>query len=61
MSEKAFGPDHLDVANSLNNLALLYVNQGQHFADAEALFERSLAIDENALGSGLSGCCAVTQ
>lgn len=27
--EKAYGPDHRDVAASLNNLALLYGNQGR--------------------------------
>ena len=48
-SEKALGPDHPDVAQSLNNLALLYVNQGR-YADAEPLYKRSLAINEKALG-----------
>jgi CHAT domain-containing protein len=48
--EKALGPDHLDVANSLNNLALLYQTQGGRYADAEALYQRTLAIFEKALG-----------
>jgi len=43
------GPDHPDVAISLNNLALLYYTQGD-YAKAEPLYKRSLAIDENALG-----------
>jgi tetratricopeptide (TPR) repeat protein len=43
MCEKAFGPDHPDVATSLNNLAELYRVQGR-YADAERLYERSLAI-----------------
>jgi tetratricopeptide (TPR) repeat protein len=49
ISEKALGPDHPDVATSLNNLALLYRNQGR-YADAEPLYKRSLAIREKALG-----------
>jgi CHAT domain-containing protein/Tfp pilus assembly protein PilF len=47
--EKALGPNHPDVAQSLNNLALLYGNQGRH-AEAEPLHKRSLAIYEKALG-----------
>jgi tetratricopeptide (TPR) repeat protein len=38
--EKALGPDHPDVATSLNNLAELYRVQGR-YADAERLYERS--------------------
>ncbi|MBT1570101.1 tetratricopeptide repeat protein, partial [Klebsiella pneumoniae] len=45
----ALGPDHPDVATSLNNLAELYRSQGQ-YAQAEPLFKRSLAIWERALG-----------
>ena len=40
--EKALGPDHPDVAQSLNNLADLYRAQGRH-ADAEPLYKRALA------------------
>ncbi len=47
--EKALGPKHPDVAQSLNNLAELYRTQGQ-YAKAEPLFKRSLAIREKALG-----------
>ena len=47
--EKALGPDHPDVAQSLNNLAVLYRDQGR-YADAEPLYKRSLAINEKALG-----------
>ena len=43
------GPDHPDVALSLNNLALLYDTQGA-YAQAEPLYKRSLAIKEKALG-----------
>ena len=47
--ENALGPDHPDVARSLNNLALLYQAQGR-YADAEPLYKRSLDILEKALG-----------
>ena len=47
--EKALGPDHPDVAGSLNNLAVLYHDQGR-YAEAEPLYKRSLAIEEKALG-----------
>ena len=47
--EKALGPQHPNVATSLNNLASLYKAQGRH-ADAEPLYKRSLAIREKALG-----------
>ena len=43
------GPDHPDVARSLNNLADLYERQGR-YAEAEPLFERALAIRERAVG-----------
>lgn len=39
--EKALGPDHLDVAASLNNLAILYNDQGR-YAEAEPLIDRVL-------------------
>jgi CHAT domain-containing protein/Flp pilus assembly protein TadD len=47
--EKALGPNHPDVAQSLNNLASRYQDQGR-YADAEPLYNRSLAIYEKALG-----------
>ena len=40
ISEKALGPDHPDVASSLNNLAELYKTQGR-YADAEPLYKRA--------------------
>ena len=43
--EKALGPDHPDVAVSLNNLGELYRAQGR-YAQAEPLYKRSLAIWE---------------
>jgi tetratricopeptide (TPR) repeat protein len=47
--EKALGPNHPDVAVSLNNLAELYRAQGR-YADAEALHKRALTIRVKALG-----------
>ncbi|MGH8491368.1 MAG: tetratricopeptide repeat protein, partial [Gammaproteobacteria bacterium] len=47
--EKALGPEHPNVAQSLNNLAGLYKAQGQ-YAKAEPLYKRSLTIWEQALG-----------
>ena len=49
VAEQNVGPDHPDVATSLNNLALLYKTQGD-YAKAEPLYQRSLAIFEKALG-----------
>ena len=49
VAEREFGPEHPDVATSLNNLAGLYHAQGQ-YAAAEPLLKRSLAIWEKVLG-----------
>jgi tetratricopeptide (TPR) repeat protein len=49
LREQALGPDHPNVATSLNNLAELYRAQGQ-YAKAKPLYRRSLAIREKALG-----------
>ena len=49
LAEQTFGPDHPNVATSLNNLAELNRVQGQ-YAQAEPLYKRSLAIREKALG-----------
>jgi len=46
---KRFGPDHPDVATSLNNLAELYRSMGR-YTEAEPLCKRSLAIREKQLG-----------
>jgi tetratricopeptide (TPR) repeat protein len=48
--ERVLGSEHHDTATSLNNLALLYWNQGK-FEQAEPLYQRSLAIRERVLGS----------
>jgi tetratricopeptide (TPR) repeat protein len=47
--EKSLGPEHPDVATSLNNLAELYRIQGQ-YGKAEPLYQRSLKIWEKSLG-----------
>jgi tetratricopeptide (TPR) repeat protein len=49
--EKALGPEHSDVAKSLNNLANLCADRGQ-YARAEPLCRRALAIRRKALGPG---------
>ncbi|HXG24111.1 MAG TPA: tetratricopeptide repeat-containing protein [Chthonomonadales bacterium] len=49
VAEQNVGPDHPDVATSLNNLAVLYDTQGD-YAKAEPLYKRALAIWEKALG-----------
>ncbi len=43
------GPEHPDVAYSLNNLAELYRAQGA-YAEGEPLYQRALVIRENVLG-----------
>ena len=48
--EKAYGPDHRDVAAALNNLAMLYGSQGRD-AEAEPLYRRSIAILESSMAS----------
>ena len=50
LREKALGPEHPDVAESLNNLAVHYRAQGR-YAKAEPLFERSLGVWEKTLGA----------
>jgi tetratricopeptide (TPR) repeat protein len=47
--EKALGPEHPDVATSINNLGIVAQLQGEH-ASARELFARALAIREQALG-----------
>ena len=48
--EKVLGPEHPNVATSLDNLALLYDVQGR-YEKAEPLYLRSLAIREKVLGA----------
>ena len=47
--EKRLGPEHTEVATTLNNLAALYRDMGDH-AKAEPLLLRDLAITEKGLG-----------
>ncbi|MEO1146845.1 MAG: CHAT domain-containing protein, partial [Cyanobacteria bacterium J06638_22] len=47
--ETVLGDTHPDVAQSLNNLAVLYQSQG-NYAAAEPLYQRSLSIYETVLG-----------
>jgi CHAT domain-containing protein/tetratricopeptide (TPR) repeat protein len=47
--EKAFGPDHLNVAGSLHALAEIYKEQAR-YAEAEPLLNRALGIAEKGLG-----------
>ncbi|MBX7221615.1 MAG: CHAT domain-containing protein [Blastocatellia bacterium] len=50
LRERLVGPDHPEVAATLNLLAVLAQNQGD-FAGAEMYYQRSLAIREKVLGS----------
>jgi len=47
--EQQLGPEHLDTASSINNLAGVYKNQGRH-EQAEPLLLRALSIREQQLG-----------
>jgi tetratricopeptide (TPR) repeat protein len=49
IDEKAYGPDHSDVAIGLNNLAAL-LKATNRTAEAEPLYRRALEIDEKAYG-----------
>jgi len=49
VAEETFGPDHPDVAQSLNNLVELYRAQGK-YAQAEPLYKRALTIWGKSLG-----------
>ena len=49
LAPRIFGPDSVDTATILNNLALMYWGMGQ-YTKAEPLYERSLKISEVKLG-----------
>jgi tetratricopeptide (TPR) repeat protein len=49
IQEQALGREHLDVARSLNGLAILYYNQGK-YGEAEPVYKRALCIREQQLG-----------
>ena len=48
LQRRHLGPEHPSLATSLNNLALLYSNQGQ-YVPAEPLYQQALAIQEKIL------------
>jgi Tfp pilus assembly protein PilF len=47
-------PDHPDVANSLNNLGVFYLEEGKR-GKAEEFFRRAAGIRESRLWSGPEG------
>jgi len=47
--EKVLGPNHSDVANAINGLAMCYTSKGE-YSKAEPLYLRALDIREKALG-----------
>jgi CHAT domain-containing protein len=47
--ERLLGPEHVDVAGSLNNLAVIYTETGR-YEKAEPMLRRVIAIREKALG-----------
>ncbi len=49
VAEKTYGEKHPYVSVSLNNIALLYISEGQ-YEKAEELYEKSLKIAEEHLG-----------
>ena len=49
IDERSFGPEHPNVATSLNNLAQL-LKATNRLAEAEPLYRRALAIDETSFG-----------
>ena len=50
VAERILGPEHPDTLSTINNLALLYVNQGK-YEQAEPLYQRALASYELVLGT----------
>ncbi|SLM38638.1 kinesin light chain 1, partial [Lasallia pustulata] len=49
--EKAWGPEHTSTLATVNNLGLLYKNQGK-MAEAEAMFRRALGRQGEGVGAG---------
>ncbi|MBW4457617.1 MAG: tetratricopeptide repeat protein [Nostoc indistinguendum CM1-VF10] len=49
VSQTRFGNEHIEVASSLNNLALLYCNLGR-YSQAKPLFKRALNLSKRLLG-----------
>ena len=49
IQEQILGPEHPDIATTLNNLAILYYEQ-DNYVEAEILYKRALNIREQELG-----------
>jgi len=58
LAEEAFGPNHLEVAAILNNLAVLFKYTGR-FEEAESLYGRALAIIQESLGANHPDVAAI--
>ncbi|WP_339376807.1 tetratricopeptide repeat protein [Nostoc sp. 106C] len=54
------GEEHLDVANSLNNLAGLYNSQGR-YSEAQPLLQQALEIFERLLGANHRNTVTVSE
>ncbi|KAF6781603.1 NB-ARC and TPR domain-containing protein, partial [Colletotrichum sojae] len=50
--EQALGPDHTSTLNTVNNLGLIYSDQGR-LTDAEAMYQRAIQGYGKALGSDM--------
>jgi CHAT domain-containing protein/Tfp pilus assembly protein PilF len=59
IQQKAYGPNHPEIALVQSNLAVLYDKQGR-YAEAEPLFQRSLTIDQNTAGPDSSAIASDT-
>lgn len=60
VAEITFGPNHPNMAASLNTLALLYHSQGK-YAEAEPLYKRALAITRSGPRADPSSCGFVSE
>ncbi len=60
VAEEALGPNHLDVATILSNLAALYRSQGR-YSDSKHLYKRALTIREKTHGPDHPDVVAVLE
>jgi hypothetical protein len=58
--ENALGLEHTLTLNTVNNLGLLYNDQGKQ-AEAEGMYQRALKGYKNALGSDYAKCNVIRQ
>src|SRR5438105_9680125 len=58
LAEEAFGPNHLEVAAMLNNLAVLCKYIGR-LDEAESLYQRALDITQQSLGTNHADVAAI--